>query len=773
MPVYIRKNVNFTPPSIDKFPLEDDEDYITDPDQLVDRLPQPYRMIDKVLTQWYDEVWEIIEKRENERLEESRRIRPPQYDCSNQMKSHGRACCICDSVDGRYIFIGLPRGLAAVDSLTQERIATWEEESVDIHYVKAYLIGVQVYLVTTIDDMGFARLFIFGGDKFYFVKILNEFQRGRGGAHRPIFSNPAHAEGGTKLIITKCEASRNGDYLGAVFENPETAEVWLEVYKLPRDAWLSELESVLAQAKKEEKTEDPQEQGTEPVATTDEEAPTQTEVDPSPPVTQPRNRSISRTSSRQSVNMAASSQEESHGEKQMPKLSPTSVVMKLKPPPSISELRQKGNTSSSVYSACQKVDAGEVIGTGINHILTPSHKEMRKEVFAHLHDNLIDYLPKEEELESLEDVNFHFMTAGRLVPFGLEQQSQIGNEDELKRLPTTIAVWWKGSTHMVHYSLLKQHKDFEVKPDLVWPFTSPVTSSSISDDSSLLAVGFENGNVVIWDRYLGIQRGVVNIVDQVKIAQLIFLDPSICPQTVDDYKPYRTKSSTYLLILCDNGALFVMMTGPGLELDPICVTPRVEKEDDIFTLVQPVQGMHDLLITILKSGKVQIRDTLQGKVLCEPVLPKSHELMTPWDPVVAVGAMGQLLFLKGNNKDYGEEEGGDQSESAGALFVYQMRSFPSLDSYMTKKRDKVQQTVHAKIENRIEELMKERIAMQGLRKSRMQERWGNLKEEIWSILQYKDEAEKLADVRPEVHYKYVRNFSQTPGSMGWSPFFQK
>lgn len=56
------------------------------------------------------------------------------------------------------------------------------------------------------------------------------------------------------------------------------------------------------------------------------------------------------------------------------------------------------------------------------------------------------------------------------------------------------------------------------------------------------------------------------------------------------------------------------------------------------------------LITVVKSGKVQIRDTLQGTVLCEPVLPKSHELMTPWDPVVAVGAMGQVLFLKGKQK---------------------------------------------------------------------------------------------------------------------------
>ncbi|XP_078314184.1 WD repeat-containing protein 93-like isoform X3 [Crassostrea virginica] len=744
MPVYIRKNVNFTPPSIDNFPMEDDEDYITDPDQLLDRLPQPYRMIDKVLTQWYDDVWEIIEKRENARLEESRKIRPPQYECSTQMKSQGRACCVCDSVDGRYIFIGLPRGLAAVDVQTQEKVASWEEESVDIHYVKAYLIGVQVYLVVTIDDMGFARLLIFGGDKFYFVKILNEFQRGRGGAYRPIFSNPAHAEGGTKLLVSKCEASRNGDYLGAMFENPETAEVWLEVYRLPRDAWLNELESVMT--KKEEKTEE--DQGTETVAPTDQEAPTPQNENVDPP---------------QAVSQ--SQDENTGGEKHTPKLSPTSTVMKLKPPPSMSELRQKGNTASSVYSACQKVDSGEVIGTGVNHILTPNHKEMRKEVFAHLHDNLMEYLPKEEETESLEDVHFHFMNAGRLVPTGLEQPSQTG-------IPTTIAVWWRGSTHVVHYSLLKQHKDFDVKPDLVWPYLSPVTSSAISDDTSLLAIGFENGNIILWDRYLGIQRGVVNIMDRVKVVQLTFLDPNICPQSLDDYQPYRTKTSAYLLVLCDNGALYISMTGSGLELDPICITPSVEKEDDIFTMVQPVPGMHDLLITVLKSGKVQIRDTLQGTVLCEPVLPSSHELMTPWDPVVAVGGMGQLLFLKGNNKGYGEEEGGDQSESAGALFMYQMRSFPSLDSYMSKRRDKVNQTVHAKIENRIEALMKERIAQQGLRKYRMQERWGNMKEEIWSILQYKDQAERKADNRPEVHYKRVRNLSQTPGSMGWTPFFR-
>lgn len=58
---------------------------------------------------------------------------------------------------------------------------------------------------------------------------------------------------------------------------------------------------------------------------------------------------------------------------------------------------------------------------------------------------------------------------------------------------------------LFHYKYdFSRFSDFDVKPDLVWPYLSPVTSSAISDDTSLLAVGFENGNIIIWDRYLGI-----------------------------------------------------------------------------------------------------------------------------------------------------------------------------------------------------------------------------------------------------------------------------
>lgn len=46
--------------------------------------------------------------------------------------------------------------------------------------------------------------------------------------------------------------------------------------------------------------------------------------------------------------------------------------------------------------------------------------------------------------------------------------------------------------------------DFDVKLDLVWFYLSFVILFVISDDIFLLVVGFENGNIIFWDRYLGI-----------------------------------------------------------------------------------------------------------------------------------------------------------------------------------------------------------------------------------------------------------------------------
>lgn len=85
MPVYIRKNVSYTPPSLENIPAELEDDFINDPELLRDELPQPFRMIDKTLTNLLDDTWDVISKREEERIAEANKVRPPQYESSLQL----------------------------------------------------------------------------------------------------------------------------------------------------------------------------------------------------------------------------------------------------------------------------------------------------------------------------------------------------------------------------------------------------------------------------------------------------------------------------------------------------------------------------------------------------------------------------------------------------------------------------------------------------------------------------------------------------------------
>ena len=84
MPVYLRKNMAFTPPSLADGPDDNslqEGDFITDPEQMRDNLPQPFRMIDKIIQKLVDEVSETIVSREEERLKDATRPRAPQYQC--------------------------------------------------------------------------------------------------------------------------------------------------------------------------------------------------------------------------------------------------------------------------------------------------------------------------------------------------------------------------------------------------------------------------------------------------------------------------------------------------------------------------------------------------------------------------------------------------------------------------------------------------------------------------------------------------------------------
>ncbi len=58
--------------------VEDSRDYLLDPELWLDKLPQPYRLVDDVLQGFLDEVWAAIERREVCKRGEEGRVKIPE-----------------------------------------------------------------------------------------------------------------------------------------------------------------------------------------------------------------------------------------------------------------------------------------------------------------------------------------------------------------------------------------------------------------------------------------------------------------------------------------------------------------------------------------------------------------------------------------------------------------------------------------------------------------------------------------------------------------------
>lgn len=63
-----------------------DDNFLEDPALFYDELPQPYRRINKILLEVFNDAWEEIAKWEAARIKDASRIRPPVYDCASQLQ---------------------------------------------------------------------------------------------------------------------------------------------------------------------------------------------------------------------------------------------------------------------------------------------------------------------------------------------------------------------------------------------------------------------------------------------------------------------------------------------------------------------------------------------------------------------------------------------------------------------------------------------------------------------------------------------------------------
>ncbi|XP_062922174.1 WD repeat-containing protein 93 isoform X2 [Mobula hypostoma] len=635
----IMKHLVIPSPSEHNWNDNDENDYyLKDPERLFDELPQPFRMIDKLIGRIIENACEIIEKREAQREVERLKKKIPLCESSEEIQVPGNVNCLAGSVDGSCIFAGLSEGIAIFNMENHTVKTVWKTEDVEIVAIQVKSVGSQLHLLAAVDDMGLAHLLFYYGDIFSSIKVFN-----------------ASENISERNTCSKFELSDGGDYAGVTLEG--RGETWLEVYRLMKDNWIQELDQFLKLVELNEETE---------------------QMNPPNP--------------------------------QDIKLSPPVLVLKVRPR-QITDCLWK-----NTFDALLKLDDGNIIGTGQNHVITTQQWNAEQKVFEEMYETYLSKDTIEESEEKQSQPTFHFLNLGRLLPVGLEQKTQAG-------LPNDLCVWWSGSHILFHYILKipgsKEKIDLEPKANIVWPNASLITCSAGEICASLLVIGLADGTVTVWDLYMGIPISVLPVSTDSAIRSLHILEPSSCAASasLDGYP------KSQIVATCKSGAVYLITATAHCEGTITTLRGRNEEPGSIIIAVALVPQLSSRFLLILKNGTMALMDSIHGDTLCHYTLPFPHAVASPWKPVFAFDKDGSFFFIKGDKSI--SKETPDSEESSSLLFAFSLLSFFPLD-VCTKKKDPPQPPTPTTWELRCEQFLQERLNSVMKRNEDMTKCWNQL-----------------------------------------------
>ncbi|XP_078539346.1 WD repeat-containing protein 93 isoform X2 [Lissotriton helveticus] len=625
MPVYLRKDpLQIPDPSETNWSRDDEDDYyLMDPEQAHDRLPQPFRLIGRLVEEVLEEAWEIVKGSEEIREAEKMGAKQAVYQPSTEMQLSGKVSCV--AAGGSCVFVGLSVGVAVFSVPDYAWICGWETASIEICTIHATYLGNQSVVLDTVDDMGVVRLFYFYKDALHLIKALNETD-----------------DISKRTICTNVQISEAGDYAGVHLEG--SGESCVEIYRLPKDSWLKELERSKATSTA----------GSTPGAAT---LPLKPEM---PTETLP---GAQETEVPEMVPSAPSVDDI--------KLSSPVLIMKIKPPRPVS-----GSSFKSPQDALQKSDDYSVIGSGHNHVISAHQWEQQEAIFCH---KFRKYLEK-ENLEVQQGLkpsrgSFHFLLPCKVL--------QIGGESKVPAdVPNSICVHWNGDQNISMYSLprsAREKTDSEPKPDLVWPCASPIACSAVSSCSGYLALGFEDGAITVWEiKYSGSPVAILALPEESTTQSISFLENS-APVERLPVDCFPTSLRVQILAWCTNGSLYLITAAAGKETNVVTLKESSENGGDRISAVLPVSILPGAAVLFFRSGAVELMNCAEREVVCRFVAPPAYTIASPWQPVFTLDKENACLMFTGDERVSKDET------AACALFVFRFASYPFMDSYQEKR----------------------------------------------------------------------------------------
>ncbi|NXI56049.1 WDR93 protein, partial [Chloroceryle aenea] len=209
-------------PSEEDWLKEDEEDFfLQDPDRKREALPQPFRMINKLVMLVFENAMEIIERREM--LQEAQKLKDHPTKCLPTAGFQVTGVANCLAVSGKYIFVGLSLGLAAFRVPDCKEVCVWDAVNTEICAIHASDLGNECHVLLAVDGTGLVYLFCFQKENFLLIKILNEME-----------------DVTKRSTCVEVLLSSGGDYAGVLLQG--NTKAWLEIYRLPKDSWLKETE---------------------------------------------------------------------------------------------------------------------------------------------------------------------------------------------------------------------------------------------------------------------------------------------------------------------------------------------------------------------------------------------------------------------------------------------------------------------------------------------------------------------------------------------------
>ncbi|XP_004017799.3 WD repeat-containing protein 93 isoform X1 [Ovis aries] len=609
LPIFTRKGTLEVPSPTEKDWSKDDEDdwVFKDPDQEQDSLPQPYRMINKMVNSLFDRAWEIIEARDTSSKAELHRIQPTIYHPLREIKLSTTPNCMDVSQD--YVFIGGSKGFSIYNLQNAKQLYVWEKLKVDVISILATDLGSEI-LIAPVDETGIVRLFYFYKDGLYLIKAINESE-----------------DASKQTTCIKMEISKGGNFAALLLQG--AGDIWLDVYKLPKESWIKEVQYPQLAVNTKKKVRQQLQLNTPD--------------------------SVPADSLDTDMNISF------RGDV---KLSLPVQIMKIKPPKPIT-----GTTFKSPLEAFAKIAGCRGLGSGQNHYIKASQWEKREAILKATYKK---YLDGEWEPEPVSMATFYFLLPSRVIPMPAGVKRSPG-------LACALGVHWTDHHNFFFYSLNRTLKD-KVDPEGVWPCAAPIVVSQLSPCSSYLVLACEDGVLSLWDLAQGLTLGVVALPENCFCQSIHFLKYFLVHKGQNVYPEGLVKCHMKCVVLCTDASLH-LVTASAIQNSTISllVERPVKYLDEAICAVAPVQALPGMVLTFSRDGSVLLMDVAKPQIVCSFALPRSYPLAAPWNPVLVMSLHHPGFLLRGDHPD----EIGSASkaeDTPNSIFYFNFEDYPLLEN---------------------------------------------------------------------------------------------